>query len=151
MQLPMDVILDWPICGHRVVSLIGIEKREDIHGETRDVYNLLLPNGDTANLLEKRFRPLEGHESLLENIQATKVAETKKKLSSRPSKGKKRCSCGCGGLTGGSFMPGHDMKAKSILNKAIKGEYPLAHIPTILIQHVFNNEKWSAKYGHLFP
>ena len=61
----------------------------------------------------------------------------------------KECACGCGRKTaGGNFMPGHDMKARSFLNKIDKGQL-LSKIPSILIHFIQMNKKLKDRYKHL--
>lgn len=44
------------------------------------------------------------------------------------------CDCGCGGKTkGGKFLPGHDQKLRSAIEKAAGG---LENVRTIVEQHL---------------
>lgn len=39
------------------------------------------------------------------------------------------CACGCGGKTGGRFVPGHDSKLKSAALKVLRGVVAVTEIP----------------------
>lgn len=43
-----------------------------------------------------------------------------------------KCECGCGGLTGGRFVPGHDAKLKSELIRKARGGDPRAWAEIVL-------------------
>jgi hypothetical protein len=45
----------------------------------------------------------------------------------RPGKAQNTCWCGCGGATGGKFVPGHDSKFHSLAKQVARG---LAEMPT---------------------
>lgn len=59
------------------------------------------------------------------------------------------CHCGCGGDAKSLFIPGHDMKAKSILIKVIKVINGTDTIPAILSALVKTNPSWNSRFGEV--
>jgi len=57
---------------------------------------------------------------------AASKAETKEAVAKEPRvakvKAQNACKCGCGGLSGGHFVPGHDAKFKGWLLKIERGQ-----------------------------
>lgn len=46
------------------------------------------------------------------------------------------CVCGCGGLTGGNFVPGHDSRVHSWQKKVAKGEIKLNSLPATAQKYI---------------
>ncbi len=93
------------------------------------------------------FRRLEKQEKPEEYYQPTNIVKPARTRLS----GQRKCACGiCENYTNGFLAPGHDTKAKSILNKALRGAFPTEKIPTVLIDYILSTPKWEDKYGHLF-
>ena len=72
----------------------------------------------------------------------------KRKAQGIPSVGRRKCACGmCEELTGGSFAPGHDMKAKAMLNGMLQGKEGI--ILEDLASYIRKKSQWKDKYGSL--
>lgn len=57
--------------------------------------------------------------ALIEGAEPTEAIEF---VRGRKAKTKNPCWCGCGGLTGGKFVPGHDSKFHGLAKKVARGQ-----------------------------
>lgn len=68
------------------------------------------------------------------------------------------CKCGCGSIkksASANFLPGHDAKAKSVLQKADRAKADpnsesKPEVPEILMGYAKSNDTWRAWYPNLF-
>lgn len=91
----------------------------------------------------KRATPL-AEDAKVEIVPADKAA---KPVKEKVAKTASPCHCGCGRAANSLFVPGHDMKAKSILIKVIKGQQGTETIPAVLSELVKDNDSWSQRFG----
>ena len=144
-----EVTLTYPISGNRVVLIKDISK----HPRTGTIcYKVSIPGWHFDVLLSPKgpLRIATIEETVASRNRSAETINqnfTKKKPPS--IKGKNDCLCGCGGKTNGKFVPGHDMKAKSLLRKVIAGEKQREEISESLLLYVSTNPKWREWFGEI--
>ena len=77
---------------------------------------------------------------------ADRAEAKKEQTEASAAKRTKTCLCGCGGTTGGNFLPGHDARVKGMLLKVERGEAKAEDLPAVLLDHVgFEGDAETAK------
>jgi hypothetical protein len=66
---------------------------------------------------------------------AKKAASSRAPKQSKAAKTVRDCICGCGGKTGGAFVPGHDARFKGWLIKIAKGESKPSDLMSASLAH----------------
>lgn len=111
---------------------------EDSETEESNVASAAVTTAKTA---------VQKNKDRIAGLKAAKAAKAAAPKAPRVAKSKEqsKCKCGCGGLTGGNFVPGHDARFKGWLIKIAKGEMAV----TDLKKEVREAYKWvkSSKGG----